>query len=191
LAASSVVTAATLVVASAPALFAQPAAIIQNAVMFPLGLTRYKTPAASLLPGHLLASAGPAGHLLSVVLLAAAAVAFLVSLVVRPPRGVRTAALRLAVGLAVIFTVGPNDRFGYFVYPLGLFGWLVLTGDKPAVTVLAARFRDRVARGRVRPAPGRRAPAGMAWPHDPPAPAPAGRQALASRPPTRRAALPG
>ena len=117
--ASSVVTAAVLIAATAPALFAQPATIIQNAVLFPLGLTRYKTPAASLLPGHLLASTGPVGHLLSVALLAAAAIAFLVSLVIRPPRGVRAAALRLALGLAVIFTVGPNDRFGYFVYPLG------------------------------------------------------------------------
>lgn len=191
-AASSVAVAAVLVVATAPALFTQPATIIQNAVMFPLGLTRYKTPAASLLPGHLLASTGPAGHLLSVTLLAATAVAFLVSLVARPPRSVRAAALRLAIGLAVIFTIGPNDRFGYFVYPLGLLGWVALTADKSAVTVLAARFRERVSRGRIRrAAPGRRAPAGMTWPHDQRATTPARRRALASRPSTRRAALPG
>jgi hypothetical protein len=163
--AASVGAAAALIAASAPALFTQPATIIQNAILFPLGLTRYKTPAESLLPGHLLASTGPAGHLLSVALVAAAAVAFLVSLVIRPPRGVRAAALRLALGLAVIFTVGPNDRFGYFVYPLGLFGWLLLTRGQSAVAASATRSRALAARRGHWAEPG----AGTAWRHDAPA----------------------
>ncbi|HEY6496324.1 MAG TPA: glycosyltransferase 87 family protein [Trebonia sp.] len=125
--ASSAVAAAALIAATAPAVFTRPSAIVQNAVLFPLGLTRHKTPAQSPLPGHLLASAGPAGHLLAVTLLLAAAVGIVVSLVVRPPRTVDAATFRLAVGLAVMFTLGPDDRFGYFVYPLGLLGWLALT----------------------------------------------------------------
>jgi hypothetical protein len=139
-AASSAGAAAVLIAATAPAVFVQPAAIIQNAVMFPLGLTRHKTPAESLLPGHLLASTGSAGHLLAIALLFAAAVAIAVTLVIRPPRDVRAATLRLAVSLAVIFTVGPNDRFGYFVYPLGLLGWLALTSSAP-VAAMAARYK--------------------------------------------------
>ena len=52
---------------------------------------------------------------------------------IRPPRDVPAAAWRLAVGLALIFLLGPNVRFGYFIYPLGLIGWLALTatsGDR-------------------------------------------------------------
>jgi hypothetical protein len=128
--ASSVVTAAVLIAAMAPAAFTEPSAVIQNAVLFPLGLTRHKTPAGSLLPGHLLASAGSGGHLLAVALLLATAAAIGVSLIVRPPRSVDAAALRLAVGLAAMFTLGPDDRFGYFAYPLGLLGWLALTSRR-------------------------------------------------------------
>jgi hypothetical protein len=40
---------------------------------------------------------------------------------------VPAAAWRLAVGLALIFLLGPDVRFGYFIYPLGLIGWLALT----------------------------------------------------------------
>ncbi len=128
-------------------MFVEPGTVIQNAVLFPLGLTRHKTPAESLLPGHLLASTGSAGHLLAVALLLAAAVAILVSLVVRPPGNVGAATFRLAVSLAVMFTLGPNDRFGYFVYPLGLLGWLALTSRKPVVTTVAARFTAATATG--------------------------------------------
>jgi Glycosyltransferase family 87 len=126
-AAASVVATVVLIAATAPAAFIRPSAVVQNAILFPLGLTRHKTPAQSLLPGHLLASTGPVGHLLAVALLLAATAVLLASLVVRPPRTPAAAALRLAVGLAAIFTFGPDDRFGYFVYPLGLVGWLALT----------------------------------------------------------------
>jgi hypothetical protein len=57
--------------------------MVQNTVLFPLGLTRHLTPAASLTPGDLLARLGPA------------------------------------------------ERFGYFIYPLGLAGWLLLTRRQP------------------------------------------------------------
>ena len=37
------------------------------------------------------------------------------------------AAWRLALGLTVMFTLAPATRWGYFVYPIGLIGWMVLT----------------------------------------------------------------
>ena len=49
------------------------------------------------------------------------------SLIVRPPADGRAAAWRLALGLAVMFTLAPATRWGYFVYPIGLVGWMVLT----------------------------------------------------------------
>jgi len=126
---ASIVTVILLVVALAPAVLIRPAAaaaLVQNSVLFPLGLTHYKTPAESLLPGHLLTDLGTAGHVLSVGLLLAAALAIAVSLLIRPPADMPAAARRLALGLTLIFLLGPAVRFGYFIYPLGLLGWLAL-----------------------------------------------------------------
>ena len=126
----SAVTVGVLIAVLAPAALTSLAgadALVQNSVLFPLGLTRYKTPAESLLPGHLLTAMGTAGHVVSVGLLLAAALGIAISLVVRPPGDVPAAAWRLAIGLALMFLLGPDVRFGYFIYPLGLIGWLALT----------------------------------------------------------------
>jgi hypothetical protein len=133
---ASVVTAAVLVVAMAPALLVRPSGFIENTVLFPLGATRQHTPAASPLPGHLLAATGSAGHAAAIVLLAVVALAVAASLVVRPPADTGAATWRLAIGLALFFALAPDARFGYFAYPGALLGWLLITG----------RFR--------RPAPG-------------------------------------
>ena len=127
--AASVATVVVLVAALAPAALTSVRgadALVQNSVLFPLGLTRYKTPAESLLPGHLLTAMGAAGHVVSVGLLFAAGLGIAISLVIRPPRDVPEAAWRLAIGLALMFLLGPDVRFGYFIYPLGLIGWLAL-----------------------------------------------------------------
>jgi hypothetical protein len=124
------VTAVVLIVFLDPAVLfkrAAAAALVQNSVLFPLGLTHDKTPAESLLPGHLLTTMGTAGHVASIGLLLAAGLAVAVSLVIRPPRDVPAAIWRLAIGLALIFLLGPDVRFGYFIYPFGLLGWLALT----------------------------------------------------------------
>jgi hypothetical protein len=123
------VTVVVLVAALAPAALTSlrgAEALVQNSVLFPLGLTHYKTPAESLLPGHMLTALGPAGHVASVGLLLAAGLGIAISLVVRPPRDVPAAAWRLAIGLTLMFLLGPQVRFGYFIYPLGLVGWLAL-----------------------------------------------------------------
>lgn len=130
-----------LVALTAPALLAEPRAFWQNIVEYPLGLSRSLTQAASPLPGHLLASTGSLGHLVAIVLLLGAALAVGASLVLRPPRDIRQASLRLAVGLAAMFLLAPDARFGYFAYPLGILLWLVLTrswsrsAGRPSVAV--------------------------------------------------------
>ena len=118
---------AVFLVITLPVLLADPIAMAQNTVLFPLGLTSHLTPAQSLTPGDLLARTGPVGHDLSVGLLVVIGVAVAVLLLVRPPRNPRAAAWWLAIGLALMFTLGPDERFGYFIYPLGLMGWLALT----------------------------------------------------------------
>jgi hypothetical protein len=128
----AVLTAAGLSMLMAPAALADPPAFVQNTVLFPLGLTKHQTPAASPLPGHLLAETGSAGHMAAVVLLVAAGLGFAVSLIVRPPADARAGAFRIALGLAVMFTLAPATRWGYFVYPIGLIGWVILTGPRTA-----------------------------------------------------------
>ena len=140
-AAVSLVTTAAGVAVTAPGLLATPSALVQNIVLFPLGLTQHHTPAASPLPGHLLASIGPAGHLAAIGLLGAAAVGIAVWLVIRPPADVPAAARRLAIALAVRFLLAPATRFGYFAYPIALLGWSAMTRS------------DRAAAGPAGPAP--------------------------------------
>jgi Glycosyltransferase family 87 len=129
---ASVVTAAALVVAMAPALLTRRSGFLENTVLFPLGATPQHTPAASPLPGHLLAVTGPAGHAAAICLVVVAALAVAASLVVRPPADTRAATWRLAIGLALLFALAPDARFGYFAYPAALVGWLAITGRAQA-----------------------------------------------------------
>jgi hypothetical protein len=123
---ATVATTLGLIVVLAPAAVAHPAALVQNTVLFPLGLTHVKTPAASPLPGHLLATLGPAGRLAAITLLIAAGLAVAASLFIRPPADPPAVARRLALALILLFTLSPATRFGYFTYPIGLLGWLAI-----------------------------------------------------------------
>jgi hypothetical protein len=151
-AAATIVIAGVLAVVFAPAALANPYSFLQNTVLFPLGLTKHKTPAASPLPGHLLADTGQAGHYAAVGLLVAAGVAFVIWLIVRPPRDARAAAWRLAIGLTVMFTLAPATRWGYFVYPIGLVMWLLLT-QPPAAGGVPVKIPPQATREQTVPAP--------------------------------------
>ena len=76
---------AVLAVTAGPVLVTEPVALIQNTIMFPLGLTATVSTAASPLPGHLLAASGAAGHATAVALLVTAAFVLTAVLVRRPP----------------------------------------------------------------------------------------------------------
>ncbi len=144
--AASAVTVVVFIAALAPAALTSLRgldALVQNSVLFPLGLTRDKTPAESLLPGHLLTAMGTAGHVISVGLLLAVGLGIAISLVIRPPRDVPAAARRLALGLALMFLLGPDVRFGYFIYPLGLIGWLALTATNAETQAAPPAARHR------------------------------------------------
>ena len=102
-------------------------ALVDNTILFPLGLASVKSAAVSPLPGHVLADTGHTGHLIAVSLLGLAGLGVLVSLVVQPPRTVAAATWRLIIGLVLMFTLAPATRFGYFMYPLGLWAWLTVS----------------------------------------------------------------
>ncbi|HEY1818605.1 MAG TPA: glycosyltransferase 87 family protein [Trebonia sp.] len=128
----TVVGAAVLLgLAAAPNVFATPNAIKLNLIDYPLGTTKFKTVAASPLPGYLISHhLGHAGHLIVDALLVLAVIAFAAWLLARPPRDMRDATIRLIVLYAVLFTLAPSTRYGYYAYPLALVGWLVLTKPK-------------------------------------------------------------
>ncbi len=110
-----------------------PSALIDNTIMFPLGLASIKSAAVSPLPGHMIAQTGHAGHVVAVGLLVLAGLGILVSLAVRPPCDVPAAARRLIIGLTLMFLLAPATRFGYFIYPAALLAWL-------QVSLLAGRW---------------------------------------------------
>ncbi|MEU6486456.1 hypothetical protein [Streptomyces sp. NPDC046887] len=115
---------ATAAAGTLPALLADPDAFRAHVVDFPLGLTTTASPAASPLPGPLLAAYAPGGTLLAAALLTTAALLLALSLVVRPPRTTAAAAARLALGLALATALMPASRFGYLVHPLVLLATL-------------------------------------------------------------------
>jgi hypothetical protein len=105
-----------------PVYLVDPAAFVEHVVRFPLGMGVVRSPAASPLPGHLIAETGPVGQVAAFVLVGAAAVAMVVWLVRRPPANGSGALLRTAVGLGALILLTPATRYGYLVYPLVLLG---------------------------------------------------------------------
>jgi hypothetical protein len=61
------------------------------------------------------------------VAVAVAGLALAASLVVMPPDAPAKAARRTALGLTALFMLSPATRFGYFIYPLALYGWAALS----------------------------------------------------------------
>ena len=106
-----------------PFVLVTPAAVMEQVVRFPLGLSRMRTPADSPLPGHLLAELGSGGRVASLVLLGLGGVGVALWLLLRPPGSVVQAADRLAAGVAVAFLLAPAGRFGYLDLPVLLVLW--------------------------------------------------------------------
>ncbi|MEU8706761.1 glycosyltransferase 87 family protein [Streptomyces sp. NPDC048565] len=122
-----------------PAVLWDAGAFATHAVAFPLGLTDTVSAAASPFPGHLIAEHLPGGRGVALVLLAAGALAMVVSLFVRPPATASAAALRLALGLLVAIGFIPASRFGYLVYPLVLAVWAAHTAPGRAAAKEVSR----------------------------------------------------
>lgn len=114
-----ITTSAVLVI---PVLSVDPQSFVEHVVLYPAGLGEAGSPAASPLPGHLIAQLGPVGHAVSLALLALAACAIAVWLVIRPPLDPAAIMLRTAVGLGTAIILAPATRWGYLVYPLAMFG---------------------------------------------------------------------
>jgi len=113
----------------------RPGSLVKNTILFPLGLASVKSQAASPLLGHVLAQTGPLGHTIVVILLIGSGLAIAASLVIRPPKDVPAATIRLVIGLSAMFILAPSTRFGYFIYPAAMVLWLYvsLAGRRPVL----------------------------------------------------------
>jgi hypothetical protein len=114
--------AAVLAVVVLPLALREPAAFLEDTVLYPLGMASEPTLAGTLTLGGLLRRVAPAWvtlGLAAVVLLAAGW--FL--LVGRPPRDVAGAAARAAILTALALQLAPAGRPGYLIYPLALLVW--------------------------------------------------------------------
>ncbi|MFE4974167.1 hypothetical protein ACFRAR_18910 [Kitasatospora sp. NPDC056651] len=105
-------------VAVLPVALRAPRPLVEQVFAFPTGRGRLPTPAASPLPGRLLADLGPPGWYAAVGLLLLAGLAVGTSLFTHPPRTATAAARRLALGLSAAFLLAPAGRFGYLALPL-------------------------------------------------------------------------
>lgn len=127
-----VVVSAVVVPVVLPFVLWNPGAFVEDVVLFPFGLAKDRTLAASPTLGSLLAEALPVGKgvvaavLMMIVLVVAAYLLF-----VRPPVDARGAADRAALVLLLAILLATAGRFGYLLYPIGLFAWarLVLVPD--------------------------------------------------------------
>ncbi|MEU3269534.1 glycosyltransferase 87 family protein [Saccharomonospora sp. NPDC006951] len=133
--------------ANLPVFFVNPGAFLEHVIRFPAGIGAVTSPAASPLPGHLIASAGPIGKAVAFVLLGAAAIAILAWLIKRPPNSGADALLRIAVGLGAFTLLTPATRFGYLVYPVVLLGAMLCFPRRAAAPPVATEPGSGTARG--------------------------------------------
>ncbi len=136
----------------APVAIIWPSALVENTILFPLGLAGIKSAAASPLPGHVIADTGHTGHLIAVGLLVMTGIAIAASLVVRPPKTVPSAVWRLVIGLSLMFLLAPATRFGYFIYPACLVLWLEVSRLGTRQSAAQAPSAGVDPRGRATPA---------------------------------------
>jgi len=141
-------TALAVVAACVGPFMVHPKDLVENTILFPLGLANVRSAAASPLLGHIIASTWhSAGHTVVVALLVAAGIVVAISLVFRPPRSVPRAVTLLAGAMTLMFLLAPSTRFGYFIYPATLAIWL-----------FAVRAGRMAGDGASRPGPGGPAP---------------------------------
>ncbi len=110
-----------------------PRTFFANTVGFPLGLSPIKSPAASPLPGHLIATLVPGAHRVLLVGLLAVGTPLVIWWLRRhQPTDVTGVCRQTALLAVIVMCVAPATRVGYVVYPINLLVWSWLLADVPA-----------------------------------------------------------
>jgi hypothetical protein len=125
---------AGMVVVAVPTIFPfalrGPFALIDDVVLFPLGLSAIPTTAASALPGHVLVSAFPSlsralplsvGIILTVLLTR--------HLYRHTPSTASEVSMIAGVVMSALILLAPDARIGYLVYPINFFVWAYLLAE--------------------------------------------------------------
>ncbi|MBA3488522.1 MAG: DUF2029 domain-containing protein [Longispora sp.] len=128
------------VLTALPPLLVNPGAFVENVLAFPLGHGLVTSPAASPLPGHLLATSVPGGRYIALALLGVTACALGWWVLRRPPRTAAAASTICAVGLLAAMLLMPATRFGYLLYPVTFALWV------PYLTSIESRSEDDTTR---------------------------------------------
>ncbi len=149
---------AGMVVVAAPSIFPfllnGPMALVDDVVLFPLGLSRVPSTAASALPGHVLVTLFPSlSRVLPLSVGLVLGVLLVRHLYRHTPRTMASVCNIAGVVLAVLILLAPNPRVGYLLYPINFFVWAYLLGE-PA-TALGAEPSLAYADATGRLGPGR------------------------------------
>ena len=140
---------AGMVVVAVPTIFPfvlrGPFALIDDVVLFPLGLSAVPTTAASALPGHVLVSAFPS---LSRALPLSVGIVLAVLLARHLYRHTPSTAAEVCtiagVVMSALILLAPDPRVGYLLYPINFFVWAyLLTERAPQSDMLSTDAADR------------------------------------------------
>jgi hypothetical protein len=130
---------AGMLIVAVPAIFPfalqGPFALIDDVVLFPLGLSAIHSTAASALPGHVLVSEFPSLSRvlpLSVGIVLAALLAR--HLYRRTPKTVSEVCLLAGVVISALILLAPNPRVGYLLYPINFLVWAYLMAEPAGKT---------------------------------------------------------
>jgi Glycosyltransferase family 87 len=135
---------AGMVVVAVPTIFPfalrGPFALIDDVVLFPLGLSAIRTTAASALPGHVLVSEFPSLSRALPVSVGLVLTVLLVRHLYRHTPGTATEVCLIAgVVMSALILLAPDPRVGYLLYPINFFVWAYLLAEpEPAPAVSSA-----------------------------------------------------
>ncbi len=107
-----------------------PAALVDDVVLFPLGLSALPSTAASALPGHVLVSAFPSlSRVLPLSVGLVLAVILARHLYRHTPKTAAQVCTIAGVVLSVLILLAPDPRVGYLLYPVNFFVWSYLLAE--------------------------------------------------------------
>ena len=107
-----------------------PFALIDDVVLFPLGLSAIPSTAASALPGHVLVTWFPSlSRALPVSVGLVLALVLARHLYRRTPSTVAQVCTISGVVMSVLILLAPSPRVGYLLYPINFFVWAYLLAE--------------------------------------------------------------
>ena len=126
---------AGMVVVAVPTIFPfalrGPFALIDDVVLFPLGLSAIPTTAASALPGHVLVSEFPSlSRALPLSVGIVLAVLLARHLYRHTPRTAAEVCTIAGVVMSALILLAPDPRVGYLLYPINFFVWAYLLDER-------------------------------------------------------------